>query len=518
MNSITNFDKIKKYISEFSLTLFKLETILDLISTLDNLSLDIEKLLDDCDLIYYLNEILLLSNELDPTLKKLTKNLKKVVKKKKLLNDDLEPYAGFKVDDKPIFSSVDEMVHEKFKDTYKDQKKFEELNEEYKQATGEELPKIKSTKPRNISCSCPYCNAPSDYIYRTNKTNKYKCKICERRFTQRVYDYNNIGCFCPHCKYVLTVHHDHNNYLVYRCRNNDCSFYKENKKNNPDGKLRYRYREFKFTFNDVNKPNYTFDTKVDLGNIRHDLKVVGLALTFYINYGCSTRKTSLMLKELYGIRISHQTIYNYAEAVAARIQHLNSNYKYDLSDVLSGDETYIKSSGKHKYVFFFSDPINKIITSYKIYDKRDTKNAIESILISLKKYKKIPKNLLVVTDGNPIYNAAQLFLANYNFKFHLMQVIGISNKDETSTKYRVYKQVEERLNRTYKQNYHGTTGYKSIKCANVYMVLFVAFFNFLRTHSSLNYKTPVIIDELSDTPFMYDKWIKLLGISNNYIS
>ena len=105
-----------------------------------------------------------------------------------------------------------------------------------------------------------------------------------------------------------------------------------------------------------------------------------------------------------------------------------------------------------------------------------------------------------------------------DIKFNLQQVVGVSNKDEISVKYRPYKQIEERLNRTYKQNYYGTNGYQTLTSANVYMILYVTFFNFLRRHSSLDFKTPVELDELKEIPLMPDKWIKLINMSKSYIN
>ena len=78
-----------------------------------------------------------------------------------------------------------------------------------------------------------------------------------------------------------------------------------------------------------------------------------------------------------------------------------------------------------------------------------------------------------------------------SIKFNLHQVVGVWNKDEIFIKYRPFKQIEERLNRTYKQNYYGTNGYQTLTSANVYMILYVTFFNFLRRHSSLDFNTPV---------------------------
>ena len=138
--------------------------------------------------------------------------------------------------------------------------------------------------------------------------------------------------------------------------------------------------------------------------------------------------------------------------------------------------------------------------------------------MSLHRYTKIPEDLLIITDANPIYNAAQIFLEMNGIKFNLQQVVGVSNKDEISKTYRPYKQIEERLNRTYKQNYYGTNGYQTLTSANVYMILYVTFFNFLRRHSSLDFKTPVEMAELNEVTLMPDKWVTLINLSKSYIN
>lgn len=216
------------------------------------------------------------------------------------------------------------------------------------------------------------------------------------------------------------------------------------------------------------------------------------------------------------MKISHQTVVNYASKVSKLIKPLVDNYPYQLTNTLSGDETYIKVRGKNQYVFFWSDPHTKIITSYTIYANRDTKNACQSIYDCLSKYKSVPEDLLLITDGNPIYNAAQLFFHIHGIDFTLKQVIGVKNKDEESKEYRPYKQIEERLNRTYKQNYYGTNGYHTLKCANDYMVLYVCFFNFLRQHSSLKFKTPVDDSLFDKDSLIQDRWLKLIELSAQY--
>ncbi len=291
------------------------------------------------------------------------------------------------------------------------------------------------------------------------------------------------------------------------------------KTNSNHYKLRYTFRLFDISFDQIKNEtshNFNIHSKIDLSNIHHSQYTLGLILTYYVNYGLSCRKTAQIMEEIHDIKISYQTIINYAEAAAKLTEKINMNYKFNLSNTLSGDETYIKVLGKTNYVFFFSDTLNKVITSYRIFPKRDTTCAIQSIYESLSKYENIPDDLKIITDGNPIYNAAQVFYSTHNINFDLYQVIGVKNYDETSIKYRPYKQVEERLNRTYKQNYYGTNGYGSYRGANIFMSLYVCFFNFLRKHSSLNNETPANIPEINDIKLMPNKWLKLLDLARCY--
>jgi transposase-like protein len=264
----------------------------------------------------------------------------------------------------------------------------------------------------------------------------------------------------------------------------------------------------------ANQPMH-INSKINLAKIHHSQYTLGLVLTYYVNYGLSSRKTARILYEVHGIKITHQTVINYAEAAASITETINESYPYDLSNTITFDETYIKVNGKSNYVFFGSDTTNKIITSYRIFKHRSTKNAVTTLYQTFNKFSSLPEDLSIVTDGNPIYNASQVFFQMNNINFDLYQVIGVKNKDDVSRKWRVYKQVEERLNRTYKQNYYGTNGYGSLRNANVYMSLYVSFYNFLRTHSALKYKPPIQLDIFDNNDLMPNKWLKLLESSSS---
>lgn len=516
MNSISQLlDQIKHLSSLFFAFSSQLEPLILVNNIPDPIyskinSLDFINLLNDCYSAF--NRISDFFNVLNP---ELATAIKQLTVKKHKYNQSMIPYADFKVDEAPIFR----------KDTRVDTLSFEDILREAEN-NGKPISPVKYRSDNSFEGHCPFCGASHEYIYDNNHRGQFKCKVCNNVFTVKTTISNEIGIFCPHCNHKLVKHHDRKGYVVYVCNNKKCSYYRNNKKLFKEGKtdtlktsskqdrFRYHYREFKFNIDSLKRKSDSLG--FDLSKIHFDEKILGLVLTYYVNYGLSSRKTALILRQVHGIDISHQTVMNYASKISKIIKALVDKYPYKLGHTMVGDETYVRVKGKNNYVFFWSDPISKIITSYQIYATRNTENACQSIYDFLQKYEEIPKDLLAITDGNPIYNAAQLFFHINGIDFDLKQVIGVSNEDDISKEYRPYKQVEERLNRTFKQNYYGTNGYYSLASANEYMILYVAFFNFLRQHSSLNHKTPVDDNLFTKDSLMQDKWLQLIELSLQY--
>ena len=221
--------------------------------------------------------------------------------------------------------------------------------------------------------------------------------------------------------------------------------------------------------------------------------------------------------DIHGVKVSHQTVANYCNAVAPRVKPFVDQFPYELSDKYCGDETYIKIGGVWHYIFFFFDAAKKIILSYRIRKNRDYQSAIRAINDVLVKLPEIPKKLNFITDGNPIYLLAQQWFAQRGINFNITQVIGLTNDDPISSEFRPLKQIIERLNRTFKGNYKPTTGYGADAGAISSVTLFVAYFNFLRPHSALDGGVPALIPELDALPNMPSKWLKLIKMSEDYI-
>lgn len=392
---------------------------------------------------------------------------------------------------------------------------------------------IKPVKSRGgkivpVDTVCPYCGAAHEYLYDNNGgKGQFLCKVCGSTFFPHIPTKTDDS-YCPFCRQKLSLIKKRKSFDVYRCNNVHCTYRKrklssmsaEQKalyKQHPHlFKLRYIYRKFHFDFTPLSNANERFPV-VDLPNITASDHVLGLILTYHINYGLPLRKTAALMFDVHGVKISHQTVSNYCNAVAPRIKPFIDNFKYELSDSFCGDETYIKVKGKWHYIFFFFDSVKKIILSYRVRKHRDYQSAILAINDVLVKLKEIPEKLNLITDGNPIYLLAQQWFAQHGIHFDITQVIGLTNDDEVSKEFRPLKQIIERLNRTFKGNYKPTGGFGAEFGAISSVVLFVAYFNFLRPHAKLDNNVPVLIPELNELPNMPAKWLMLIKLSEDYI-
>ena len=188
-------------------------------------------------------------------------------------------------------------------------------------------------------------------------------------------------------------------------------------------------------------------------------------------------------------------------------------HKGDVDDTQPGDETYIKVKGKQAYTFFFISSKNRKISAYHVDNSRDTLPATVAMNEAVRTSKPVRKNTLV-TDGNPSYQAGIHFLnQSRDPKISLKKVIGLQNLDSESEEFRPFKQLIERLNRTYKFHIRAANGFKSVNGAVALTTLFVTHYNFLRPHCSLDYSVPIPLKELENIPTIQGKWANVLQMS-----
>jgi len=380
-------------------------------------------------------------------------------------------------------------------------------------------------------CKCPRCNAPMPYLYKNNGSKgQILCKVCQNRFSPEENRYSKLKLRCPHCTHTLVQKKDRKHFVVHKCVNPKCPYYIRNlKKVSKEDlsedygknkyKLHYIYREFTIDFfkMDLNSlPKSASSLKFS----KFDQNVMGLCLTYKVNLGLSLRKTKQALKDIHCIDISHQTIANYCKTAAICIKPFTDNYDYGTGTTFTADETYIKIRGIKAYIWFIMDAASRSIIGYQVSDNRGVGPCILTMRMALRHFKELPDKFKFIADGYSAYPlAAQQFFREFGdkFKFDITQVIGLTNGDEVSKEFRPYKQMIERLNRTYKASYRPTNGFDNIEGANYDLALWVAYYNFLRPHKHNNYKVLNEVDMLKGANNMPGKWQLLIFLGQQTI-
>lgn len=378
--------------------------------------------------------------------------------------------------------------------------------------------------------TCPVCNAPHEYLsYNDGKQkSQLRCKICGHLFQadQRFRKNERSRYFCPYCNHALFRWKVRKVVVIYKCCNDDCQHRIQalNKLNPAERlllktkgsqfKLNYQYREYHYKAQELEHSGPEKPI-VDLTKIHNSENIVGLILAFYVSFAVPARKTAQILKSVFNIKVSYQTVLNYAAAASFYCHSFNFQHKGPIDSIQAGDETYIRVLGKHQYVFFFISSKRLVITAYHVAENRGTQPAIAAMNEAIRTADP-GQEIILVTDGNPSYPAGIHFLNAHDGDDPDIQhrkVIGLQNLDAESTEWRAFKQLIERLNRTYKYHVKPAAGFNSQNGAVALTTLFVTHYNFLRPHMSLDYKPPVQLPELATIATIQGKWAKILSLA-----
>jgi putative transposase len=410
---------------------------------------------------------------------------------------------------------------------------WQALLTEYQKKHGKPLTPVKYRTsslrvPERIRC--PNCDAPHDYLYYNDgkKRSQLLCKVCSLLFQleKRFRKDPKTTYYCPYCHHALFTWKQRKEVTIYKCCNDACphrigKMSKLNErekalaqKRSSQFKLCYQYRQYHYQPHQLALPKPQPPT-ADLRTIHKGPDILGLILTFYVSFALSARKTALVLRSVFNIPLSYQTVLNYAAAAAFYCHSFNLQYKGPIDPISAGDEAYIKVIGKHHFVFFFISSESLKITAYHVADDRGVLPAIVAMKEAIRTARP-GQTIILVTDGNPSYPAGIHFLNAQNTRDAAVQhrkVIGLQNLDNESEAYRPYKQLIERLNRTFKHHVKPSHGFNSLHGALALVTLFVTHYNFLRPHMSLNYRVPIQLTQLEGITTLQGKWAKVLSLA-----
>jgi transposase-like protein len=381
--------------------------------------------------------------------------------------------------------------------------------------------------PDQVVCLC--CNAPHNYLYFNDgkKHSQIKCKVCGYLFQihHRFRKSRRSQLYCPYCGLALFRWKVQKEVTIHKCSNDNCphriqAINKLNpgeqvllKERSSQFKLNYQYREYHFKLSEL-VPSAPEKPTVELSKIHNSENVLALILTFYVSFAVPARKTAAIMKDVFGVKVSYQTVLNYAAAAAFYCHSFNLKHKGLIDNVSAGDETYIKVLGKHHYVFFFITSKSLKITAYHVADNRGTEPAVIAMREAIRTA--FPdQEITLVSDGNPSYPSGIHFLNSVSDEAPVKhkKVIGLQNLDTESEEWRPMKQLIERLNRTFKYHVRPAAGFNSTNGAVALTTLFVTHYNFLRPHMSLDYKPPVQLQELQGISTIQGRWTRILSLA-----
>jgi putative transposase len=192
------------------------------------------------------------------------------------------------------------------------------------------------------------------------------------------------------------------------------------------------------------------------------------------------------------------------------------NYPYDLSGILTADETYIRVIGNWNYLTWSFDPKAQIIAALNVSEKRNLIELAKAINHAISKFsfdlltEQADFNPLLVTDGNPVYQLIVQFLRQANIFINHKVVIGLENNDDQSADFRNLKQIIERLNKNFKKYINDSEYFGSTNGLLSAAMIFTAHFNFIRKNSVLGGNIPVSIPTINSQQNQPCRWIRLL--------
>jgi|GEM_PF-527301 len=414
----------------------------------------------------------------------------------------------------------------------------------YEQQHGKAMRPVKrqrGTQPPPASAGCEHCGAPAAWLSVNDgiKRSQVRCKICSGLSPIRRIRRQSISPYwCPYCGTSMYEWKHDNDRTIYKCRSDSCPYYLQNRDAlntkervltatgmSSQFKVRYQWRRYHFDPATV-QPHAPFGSTRSLLRSRHSLEAVGLALAYSVSYGLSCRMTARILKEIHGFDISRQTVLDWQTAAASIAWSALEKLKGKLAEtVVAADETYVKVKGVWHYTWFIIGTESRAIWAWEVSDTRGEKPAVAVINRTIaSRQQDLAGTLVLVGDGNGSYDAATnavntdadgVPLPVEQRLVERRTVVGLRNDpdDEQSRIFRPFKQLVERLNRTYRYHTRSTSGHKSLNGARALTTLFVAHYNFLRPHSGRDDTPPVRLPELEGITSLQGRWLKLLSLA-----
>ena len=208
--------------------------------------------------------------------------------------------------------------------------------------------------------------------------------------------------------------------------------------------------------------------------------VVTCALNLYFD-GLSTWKIQRQLAKIFQVDVSVTTVWKWIMKYSEVVNEYTQTLKPELSGKYHHDETGLKVGGEDRYFWETIDEDTRFIVANLLTESRSSEDAIKVFRQALEKQR--PKTLF--TDGSFAYDEA------YNKVFYSkVKALQVEWVRRVGIKARETNNIIERKHGTLKDRTRPTRGLKHDDTAKTWLDGYIANYNFVKPHRSLEGKTP----------------------------
>lgn len=200
-----------------------------------------------------------------------------------------------------------------------------------------------------------------------------------------------------------------------------------------------------------------------------------LSLDLYYR-ALSLRQIQGHFESVYGIKISHGTVYGWIKRYVELVSKCLEKDKVDSSGRRHGDETILRVKGKHLVLWSLLDSENRLLLAKHISERKSADEATTLFNKGLKKTQNPPSE--IITDAAPSYVQA----IDQKFGKELREpVIHV----QSSLSGPITNNRLERYHRTLKQRSRTISSFHSKETAETFTEGFAIFYNNIKTHRAL---------------------------------
>lgn len=234
-------------------------------------------------------------------------------------------------------------------------------------------------------------------------------------------------------------------------------------------------------------------------------KVIVAALDLYFE-GLSIRKVRRQIAQVFGVRISHMTVWRWLVKYSELVSTFTSTLTPELSGEWHVDETAVKVKGEERWFWDCIDHDTRFLVATHLSEDR----SVETVVDFLRKTaRNRPRPQTITTDGLQSYHNGinKVYYSNYRER-------KVIHQRAPGLRARRHNNPIERFHNTLKERYKIMRTFKTDRTGEAILEGFVAHYNFVRRHTALDGARPAEVAKIPVT--IEDGWGDLIRLATRH--